>query len=1054
MEMASRNFSPYMWEYNPNYVGKPNELMAEAVAVWLSDPTAAARMPEFTAKYGEKLEPLRKIVNKAMPVRAENKEWTTNEEWKDRQKLIRDRERKDIQAWKEGGGGIGPPEPPSGGWTSGDPPDWPKIGTEAPRGLHPDVIALKWSAKIGEAPKSTEHWNIDTAMRQIVSELHPARQIDKALHEIGSERFDKNKDMGLEDMFRQTYSSEQRAGYFTKFGTLNATDPTHITHKSDDHFAGAFDKAKKAGGTYEGFRNFLLALRTIDKAGQGIETGFKLDEAMVLAREGMKKYTEATKEWNRVNRAVLEYGRDRGVFSQGQIDAMTNANELAYVSLRRIAGDAPYAPGGGKGRGFRSRNPLHRMEGDDGNIRDPILATLDNTAMIVKMADRNAAIGAVVMLAERGGLEEKGPWARIGKAEATATMAAPGEDKFTPYLKEDLKVPLEPFLAAKATRQGSDKNFVYMRNGVPEVWRAEDPHFAKLMRGADTPGEANFISKVATGFAHAARLGIVMPLDFMIRMPLRDQIGTYVLDPNHPPPFLTWAHGAMEAFGQGKEYREWIANGGGGGAMIDLSSNYLAREMHQSFNDRFSGSLPERTPEQNGFPQVGREGGRELGPYQPENLHDTFEKTGTWQAMWNNVQHPIEALELLSQRLDASSRVGYYRRMREAGFTPVKAATMSRKAYLDFSEKATLDFMNTWSKWVPFMRPGILGMKQMGEAVVNDPKRAAWYATTAIIAPSVMLYGLNYLQDEYGDLPEDRKYRNQDRMIRDTTFMLPEIGGVRLKLQTPPELGVLLHGSVERFMDYMVQKDQKAFDGFASALIGSWTPNWMPTIALPAAEQWANKSFNTGRPLIPASMEQASGQLQYTENTTEVAKKLSKVLGPNTGAGIMQVSPIVIDNYVRQWTGTTGFAVMKALSAPFKSDNAPWQVADIPFIGGFVARQPGMNAYPIRQFFDEAKEVKQLVADKALIKKRQKLGADNQDEVDAYSTMVGLKLDRISKSLYNMREALGAMNNDKSMTTAEKRQFIEQTYSEMIVIAKDGVEFARKFKADQKDNGP
>jgi hypothetical protein len=990
---ASQRFRPKLWELGPDHNRKPEEKMADAFAVWLSNPTERKNMPIFGKMYGKRLEPFVAAANKYLPKRT-FAGWETpdGEQVKDNWYPI-----KDVPP-PEGGSGEGAPPhtPVPPGWR-GEPPERPKRIEGYDLKLSASEIAEKMNDMIGQSAPPPNSFALDKLYRDFVSELGPVRNIDKILKEKG---YDIDKKMNLEDMFRQTYASGSRAGYFTRYGVLDAIT---LDEKNNASFIGAAKMIPKEGNI-DHWRKYMLARRTIDKAAQGVETGFDVAEMGTVVREWDHLYRKATDEFNRVNRGVLEYGRDSGLFSQEGIDAMTRDNP-AYVTFRRILGDREQPFTGG--RGFKANSPVRRMEGDDGKIIDSILATIDNTALIVKMADRNRAIGSVVELAERHGIEPLLGLKKLPAPDVTATIAAPGSDVFKPYEIKNTKGEYDPFLAQRAVRNGGlkENQFLYLREGKPEIWEATDPQLARLLRGADSPGEANAIKKVFEVSAGLQRAGIVGDPAFPLKTGLRDQITSYILDPLHPPPFITLLRGVVPVMTENAKFKDWFAKGGAGAALASMDADYLARDMHA-----------------------------------------IMEETGTWDGMLNTVRHPYEAAQIINEKMDAMARIGYKDHAEKIGFEPLKAATAGRKAYIDFVEKGAADTINMWAKWVPFLRPTVLGHKQAGEAVVNHPLQSAAYAALSVTIPTAMLYAMNYLQDEYGGLPESRQYREQNRWMKDTMFVLPEIGGVRLRIPNPPMIGIPFGGFVNRALDFFLHNDKQAFEGWAISLLASAAPPFIPTLVTPFIETFAGRELFTHNKLVPASMEKNSGYMQYTENTTEVSKAVSRVLG-KPGLDVADISPITLDNYISSWTGTLGMDVMRAIGVPFSTNGRPWEVSDIPFVQSFVVRNPRAGAYSIRNFFDAKGEADAILADKKLALSRASMGADNERELDTTLVENAARLDGIAKALRVQQSALTGVFNSPKIPTAEKRQLIDTTYSAMIKLSRAGLEIAQAVKA-------
>lgn len=995
LEEVSRRFRPLLWETGSHHNIKPQELMADGIAVWLSNSSERKHMPLFEAQFGRRLDPYVKIAGRALPKRMLDGTWESPNGDPIKDNYYPHEPVKVILA-DGGDGGEKPPgyKPPPPG--SGDPPERPKKIDGYSIELTAAEIAEKMNDMIGQSAPPPSVFALDRMYRDFVSELGPVRNIDKLLKEQG---YDIDNKVNLEDMFRQTYASGSRAGYFTRYGILDAIT---LDEKSPASFMSAAKMIPKEGNI-DHWMKYMLARRTLDKAAQGVETGFNVTEMGQIVKEWDTLYRKPTDEFNKVNRGVLEYGRDSGLFSQASIDAMT-ADNPAYVTFRRLIGDREQPFMGG--RGFKASSPVRRMEGNDGKIIDPLLATIDNTALIVKMADRNRAIGSVVELAERHGIHERLGLKKLPPAEVKATIAAPGSDIFMPYEIKNTKGEYDPFLAQRAVRNGSlkENQFLYMREGVPEIWEATDPNLARLMRGADSAGEANMIKTVFETAGAMQRAGIVGAPDFPLKTGLRDQVTSYVLDPMAPPPFLTMLRGVFPVMTENAKFKDWFAKGGAGAALASMDADYLARD-----------------------------------------LHAIMETTGTWDGMLNVIRHPLEAAQIINEKMDAMARIGYKDHAEKHGFEPLKAATAGRKAYIDFVEKGTADVINMWAKWVPFLRPTILGHKQAGEAVVNHPLQSMARATMAVAMPTAILYAMNYLQDEYGDLPENRKFREQPRWVRDTMFVLPEVGGVRLRIPNPPLVGIPFGGFVNRALDYFVQNDKEAFEGWAIALLASSLPPFVPTLVTPFIETFAGRDLFTHNKLVPASLEKNSGYMQYTENTTEVSKALARVLG-KPGLGIADISPITVDNFIASWTGTLGMTAMRAIGAPFSTNGRPWEVSDIPFVQSFVVRNPRAGAYSISNFFDAKKEADSIIADRSLALKRAGLGAENSQEVDTTLAETAARLDGIAKALRMQQNVLVAVNNSKDIPTAEKRQHIDTVYSGMIGLSRAGLEIARAFR--------
>lgn len=907
-----------------------------------------------------------------------------------------------------GGGGSDGPEPkfPSyelavaegaggGSKPPGDDGGPPHLGSDGPRDdgfwakASEETLTEEMLSNVGEPPKPPSLANIDRIMDQYVSELTPARNVDRRLTEAGD--LDPKRDLTTEDMFRQTYASDIRAGVFVRYGAI---DPITLNLREGSPSVLQATKAvKEDGGNFDGWLAYMLARRTVDKAGQGIETGLNPKAATALAgnKKAARKYERATKLFNDVMTSALDYSKESGVHSADQVARMVRDNPT-YISMRRVMGDDESFSGGG--RGFGPRDTLRKMEGSDRSIVDPIAATIDNLRLIIKMADRNRAIGHIIGYVERGKLSglTRLEW------NPKATIAEAGSNVFKPYGVDPVAgaETYGPLLAERAQRGFAENEFIYYRNGQAEKWRAESPELARLLRKADTLGEANIVTETFGFFAKLKRSGIVSTPGYAGRAIFRDQMAAFVLDPAHPAPFATFVEGLVHVLGATKAYKDAQAKGAIGGALSAMDADWLARDMHKL-----------------------------LGA------------TGVFEGVVNAVKHPIELAQIINEKLDAANRVGYHLQAQRKGYEPIKAATMARKAYLDFAERATSNVVNWMAKVTPFFRPTILGGKQLGEALHERPVETLTFATAGIAVPTAIVFMLNWAADQ--ELPEGERWKDLPLWQRDTHLITPPIAGVRFRLPYPQDVGMMFGGMVNRILDALANDNPRAFKELHQSVLNTFVPDLVPAIAAPVLEAETNHSFFTGKPLIPSSVEDRTGYMQYTAATSETGKAVARALGP-AGADIVDFSPIQFDNFVRGWTGTVGTQLLKALDIPSHAEKKPYELADIPFVGSFMVRHPGTSSQPISDFYDETKRLERYSADfRAAMDEAEQGGDPAMVTANAAASQYASAVAPIKDVIGTMSDIIQGINKNEDMSDVEKRQAIDVLTQQMIQVAEMGL---------------
>jgi hypothetical protein len=185
--------------------------------------------------------------------------------------------------------------------------------------------------------------------------------------------------------------------------------------------------------------------------------------------------------------------------------------------------------------------------------------------------------------------------------------------------------------------------------------------------------------------------------------------------------------------------------------------------------------------------------------------------------------------------------------------------------------------------------------------------------------------------------------------------------------------------------------------------------------------------------------------MQYTPATSETGKALSRAMG-SPGLNVADFSPIQFDQYVKGWTGSLGGLALKALDLPFHDVKKPWEVNDIPFVGSFFTRNPGMSAQPIQDFYHSMDDLEAKSNDFKLAMKRAENG--NASEIDHTSPYAGLAdtMKEIKDTIAVQSHVIQGIASNKDMTDKEKRQAVDALMPQIIGTAKQGVQAVDEVK--------
>lgn len=902
-----------------------------------------------------------------------------------------------------GKGGIKPegqeaPRPPS------EPPP-PKEGAEPLENAwdaasEQEKVAAVWDGFGEQAPPVRANvW--DRFINSWVSELQPAMKIDKFME--AEDGYNRRTEMGAEDWSRQTYAADLRTYHYVMHGGLNAK-----TLKPDGSPAmrTAFDDAKKAGGTYDGLVAYMTAMRAADLEARGIKSGF--DPKLLLGVTGDKgmaaKYGEATRKFNQTMDSALDYGVDSGLFTPELRDAMVQDNPI-YLKFQRVTQVGSF----GGARGFRTKQPLKKIEGSSEAIVNPIESTIGNVRSIIKAADQNKALGHYVQKMREGLL----PGLRQVEDADLTTFGKELEDVGLADTPENQKT--YSWLLAEAAKRGLKADeFIYFENGKALKFQAESPELATLLRTTQSAGQAELITNVFQFVGKTMRGTITTMLDFPIRIFGIDQFTAMITDPQHPAMFATPIRGMFHILKKDDVYQAAVANGALATTFIDMDKTWVAK-----------------------------------------NIESAFDQTNTWARAANTYANPLQWAHAISERLTQANQVGYFAQNRvELG--DLKAGTAARKAYLDFSERGTGHLANWMAGVTPFFRAGVLGVKQVSEAFARRPVETTAYAMAAITMPTVGLYALNYLQSQALDPNDPERWENIPRWQKDHYFISPIIGGQRFRFRLPPGMGFAFGGAMNRMLDMAIEKDPQATEGMLKAFLA----DFLPPVGIPAlqtpVELVANYSFFSGDSIIPASLEQAEGYMQYTPATSETGKSLARFLG-EPGIDVAEMSPVMFDHAVKSFFGPVGDFMLQALDLPYRDSKRPKGLEDIPFVKSFMVRNPGMQAADIERFYKESEELQKKAKNFSLAKMRAVYGMDPaaaEMMAEAARSKEAAVVQPIRELLTMKSRIIAGINANKDLTADEKRQLTDKEVREAIGIAKYGLKAIDVMKQARKQGVP
>jgi hypothetical protein len=776
------------------------------------------------------------------------------------------------------------------------------------------------------------------------------------------------------------------------------------------------------------FDAYRISKRAIEKAKQGINTGFDLKAAEQVVKEGAAKYEKAHQEMVEFSNRTLQYLVDSGRVSKDSFNNIKRMNE-EYIPFTRIM-DAEFGAGTGKsGAGF-----LKELKGSDLKIQSPMESIKENTSTIFKLAEKNRAIKTIVdghlgagtgvfkkvktplkpieVKAEEinRALEDQG--IRVSKESIKRNLKEKGLKVSDEMIEKAFEneninnITAEDFTVFRSNKKELGPNqFELWRDGKREVYETEIPELAeaiKLLDGDVT--STNMAIRIAQGMTTALRTGITLDPAFQAKNLFRDNLikSVFSTEKGLNIPFVDTIAAMGNLIKKDDTYYAWLRSGGSNGAFLDLGAKYLEK-----------------------------------------NVYELDRQTGFMGAARNVVQKPFELLAVAGTLAEQATRLAEFKRVTKGEYTReslTKGGFAAREITLDFQRIGAKT--SALNQIVAFMNVGIQGLDKTARAVKADPAGVAMRTAIYVTAPSVLLWWANKDEQWYKDAPQWQK----------DLFWMFEAGGTIYRVPKPQELGLIFGSLPERVLDNYFTDNPDALKDFDDTIIDLIKPSVIPDAITPPIEHYFNKSFFTGNPIVSRANEGLLPEDQYTEYTSETAKALGKVIGsmPNMKENAF-ASPQILENYIKGWTGTLGgYALQLADQALIKSGAVPDPVkpedtlADIPFVKAFVVRYPSAGAQPIKDLYELQRSNAKYINSMKLRAKEQNIPgvedilANNQDKL--------LNLDKAADAVTAQAKAARMIFKNKDMSPTEKRQLIDNLYFGMIETARESVKSIREVQ--------
>lgn len=638
----------------------------------------------------------------------------------------------------------------------------------------------------------------------------------------------------------------------------------------------------------------------------GMELG-DVNQAVADLEAKHPAFRDASETYNQYQRDSLRLLHDAGLLSNQDYEAIDQARAF-YAPAYRAS--KAYEGLGAASMGDNRSRALKRARGSQRSIVSPLEMTGVLAAAARRKVEHNRVLLSMKALAERtgagGAIFEPLP-AQEAKKLRVDTKAAldsalkdldvdPETEKALAAIFDGLEVvngKFDLWTQQEATYKGRPVVWVWEGGErtpylLPEGQFGQDLYASLALQGGRDDGP---LVKFAEAFLYyptlAVRNTVTMHPAFVFANLMRDQLGAALVARGKFIPFGSAAKGAYS-----------------------FASNSRARKEYEALGGIMGGQLASATAPKSAERLI-----RSLTP-----------KKGRGSLM--------HGLAMASEWSELATRIGAYEHAKaealKRGLSEEEArvdAVRTANDLIDFSRHGASGAMTFARRAVPFLNPWVQGLDKQARSVV--PGARAWakhskgqalnaaerrqmeaFNRYAFGFTLLSLAGL-MIAAQYADDEEYQEFTEYER-ARHWIFRLPN--GNWFFYPKPFEHAV---GSslLERAWERIAEDDPNAAESFGKDLAELYgPPGIVPVLPKILAEQWGNKNFFTGAPIVPSGTESLQPIDQYNDYTApwlvDAAAKLEEVTG-------IQVSPAraqhILTSLTTSW-GRDAISVSRAMS--------------------------------------------------------------------------------------------------------------------------------------------
>lgn len=701
-------------------------------------------------------------------------------------------------------------------------------------------------------------------------------------------------------------------------------------------------------------------------------------------------FQPAMNDWTKLNKAMLDFAQQAGIVNAESRLTWERDSYVPFYRAIDILGNTKItAPGKGKGPANQSSG-IRQLHGGAEQLNDLVTNMAMNLTKLTDASFKNMAAQAAIPI-----LLQTGDLTRV----PMSWRAVHVEPEQLAYLLESIGVQVQGMTQAQkdeylrvfqmAPPKGLDILSV-MVDGKAQYYRVGDPLAWKAMTNLGVQsftGVTKWLGWTKRLLTHAVTLDPA----FAIANGIRDSLSTWVITGEKSfVPFGSAAGGLRKALAKDGTLLSYMAAGGGGGGLYQTAPEDIQHKL---------GALDHRS---------------------------VLTSPGKAAAYMGRLYHGYERVLAATEM---ANRLALYDKVVARGGSKAEA-TMAGKNILNFTMRGDWPVLRFLTETVPFLNARLQGLYVLGRAAKENPLGFALKGA-AITAATMALFALNH---------DDQRWRDLEEWDKDTYYhiWLDNFFGKdavkamglpswmnHIRIPKPFEVGALFSTIPERAAALYEGEDVgRVTQGQALAMLTqTFAFNPIPQAMMPVIEQWANKSFFTGRPIVGIGLENLPAELQYQPTTSETARVLGGALG---------LAPVRLESLVRSYTGNLGSYILDAsdMAVRYGGDypNEPrLRVEDLPVVQRFFRDEPAVASKWLTEFYDQHTQIDQVWSGIREARRRGEVDTAMRLRTDN-AELLKLKpqFDAMYKTITTINKAIRAAYVNRSLSPVAMRERIDQ----------------------------